>query len=103
MDDQYDFAILGGGVAGLSAGIYASRYLMKTVVIRGKEPGGETATAAWVENYPGFKKIDGYELVRLMEEQVISAGVELRDGEVVDVLHMRDQRLNSVGNSFFDK
>ena len=85
-NQTYDFAIIGGGAAGLSAGIYAARYLMKTVIIRGKHPGGETATAAWVENYPGFKRIDGYELIQKMEDHAQSTGVELRDGEVIDIL-----------------
>ncbi|MBI4135483.1 FAD-dependent oxidoreductase [Candidatus Uhrbacteria bacterium] len=85
-DKLYDFAIIGGGAAGLSAGIYAARYKLKTVVVRGKDPGGETAIAATVENYPGFKSIDGYELIQKMEDHASSTGVELRDGEVIDVL-----------------
>lgn len=86
MNEVYDFSIIGGGAAGLSAGIYAARYRMKTVVIRGQHPGGETAIANWIENYPGFKKIDGYELIQKMEDQASSSGVELRDGEVIDIL-----------------
>lgn len=85
----YDFAIIGGGAAGLSAGIYAARYMMKTVVVRGKDPGGETAIAATVENYPGFKSIDGYELIQKMEDHAAATGVELRDGEVIDVLRQK--------------
>lgn len=88
-DQLYDFAIIGGGAAGLSAGIYAARYMMKTVVVRGKDPGGETAIAATVENYPGFKSIDGYELIQKMEDHAKSTGVELRDGEVIDVLRQK--------------
>lgn len=88
-DKLYDFAIIGGGAAGLSAGIYAARYMMKTVVIRGKDPGGETAVASTIENYPGIKSIDGYELIQKMEDHAESTGVELRDGEVIDVLRQK--------------
>lgn len=88
-DQLYDFAIIGGGAAGLSAGIYAARYMMKTVIVRGKDPGGETAVAATIENYPGFKKIDGYELIQKMEDHAASTGVELRDGEVKEALKQK--------------
>lgn len=81
----YDAVIIGGGAAGLSAGIYAARYLMKTLLIMGKEPGGETATAWTVENYPGFKKIDGFDLIQNMIDQAKETGVELVYEEAVKI------------------
>ena len=66
----YDFAIVGGGAAGFSAGLYAARYLMDTVLFEG-EFGGETATASTIENWPGSKAIDGsYDLMVNMRRQV---------------------------------
>jgi len=74
--DTYDVMIVGGGVSALSAGLYSARYNLSTLMIM-EELGGETATAATVENYPGFKSIDGYELITRMHEQVQAFGVSI--------------------------
>ena len=50
---DYDVVIVGSGSAGLPAGMYASRYKLKNIVI-GKEPGGALATSHKVENFPGI-------------------------------------------------
>ncbi len=77
----YDTIIVGSGAAGLSASIYAGRYLMKTLVIRGVF-GGETATAGQIWNYPGAPGVDGYELMKSMREQGKSSGAEFIDGKL---------------------
>ena len=77
----YDVIIVGSGAAGLSAGIYAGRYLMKTLVIRGNF-GGETATAGQIWNYPGAPGMDGYDLMKNFEKQAKDAGAEVIDGKV---------------------
>lgn len=71
----YDLIIIGSGAAGLSAGIYAGRYRLKVLVLGG-EFGGESAKAGAIENYPGFKSIDGYELMEKMREQTEALGTE---------------------------
>ncbi len=81
-DNNYDLLVVGSGAAGLSAAIYAGRYKMRTLVI-GAEFGGETATAGLIENYPGFKEIDGYDLMKKMKEQAEATGSEVREGRVV--------------------
>jgi len=78
---HYDTIIIGTGAAGLSAGVYAGRYAMKSLVI-GKEFGGETAKAGKIENYPGFTEIDGYELMERMKSHAEAVGAEITDGEV---------------------
>ncbi len=60
----YDLAIIGGGPAGLTAGIYASRALIKTVMLERLMPGGLVVTTEKVENYPGFESISGAELAK---------------------------------------
>lgn len=80
----YDLIIIGTGAAGLSAGIYAGRYRMK-VIIFGEQFGGETAKAGTIENYPGFKAIDGYELMEKMREQAEALGVEVVDEKVASM------------------
>ncbi len=74
--DTYDVIIIGGGASALSAGLYSARYNMATLIIM-EELGGETATAATIENYPGYKSIDGYDLITKMHEQVGALGVKM--------------------------
>ncbi len=81
---MYDLAIVGSGAAGLSAAIYAGRYRLKTAIFAG-EFGGETAKAGAIENYPGFKSIDGYELMEKMREQAKALGTEFIDEKAAGV------------------
>ncbi len=81
----YDCIIIGGGAAGLAAAVYAGRYLMRTLVLEGLNPGGETAVAWTVENYPGVPSVDGAELVARMRAQAQAAGAELVAGEAAGV------------------
>ncbi len=80
----YDLIIIGSGAAGLSAGIYSGRYRMKIAIFAG-EFGGETAKAGAIENYPGFKSIDGYELMEKMREQAKDLGAEFIDEKVTAI------------------
>ncbi|MFA4941865.1 MAG: FAD-dependent oxidoreductase, partial [Patescibacteria group bacterium] len=78
---MYDTIIIGAGPAGMTAAIYAARREMKTLVI-GKEVGGQMIWASEIENYPGFKIINSYDLISQMQEQVKSLGVEIKTEEV---------------------
>jgi len=78
----YDLIIVGGGPAGMTAGIYACRLGLKTLLIT-KSFGGQIAKKAVdIENYPGFEKISGPELVQKMEEHLKSQEVEIEMEEV---------------------
>lgn len=79
-----DVAIIGTGVAGFGAALYAARYELSTVMI-GDLLGGATSTAWTVENYPGFEAIDGYDLVVKMKDQVEKLGVQLMTDRVVNI------------------
>jgi thioredoxin reductase (NADPH) len=81
---RYDTVIIGSGLAGLTASIYASRYKMSNVVI-GKLPGGTITLAHKVENFPGFTSITGLELARNVIMQVKALGAEILPDEVVKV------------------
>ena len=84
--ELYDVLILGGGPAGLTAGIYASRALLKTAMIEKMMPGGQMMTTDWVDNYPGFEEgVSGFELSQRMEKQAKRFGMEMISGTVTDV------------------
>ncbi|MDP3043687.1 MAG: thioredoxin-disulfide reductase [bacterium] len=78
---MYDTIIIGTGPAGFTAGIYAARREMKTLII-GKEMGGQLIWASEIENYPGFKSISSFDLINKMNEQVKALGVEIKSDEV---------------------
>jgi len=82
---MYDVIIVGAGPAGLTAAIYASRRGLNTVILS-KDLGGEAINIVRIENYPGFKEIQGLRLIQTMEEQVRSFGVELVYEEVVKIV-----------------
>jgi len=81
---MYDTIIIGAGAAGLTAGIYAARREMKTLII-GKQVGGQIIWASTIENYPGFKSISSFELIQKMQEQVKSLGVAIKIEEVKSI------------------
>jgi thioredoxin reductase (NADPH) len=67
----YDMIIVGGGPAGLTAGLYARRSRLNTLLVEKLIPGGQVLTTDWVDNYPGFPEgISGFDLVEKMRTQV---------------------------------
>ncbi len=81
---KYALIIVGSGAAGLAAALYAGRYKISTLVIQG-EFGGETSTAGSIENYPGVKAIDGYDLMKIMREQLEELGAKLVKGRAARI------------------
>ena len=84
MSELYDVIILGGGPAGLSAGLYAGRSRMKTLVIEKGAPGGQIALSAEMENYPGqmLEGESGATLSARMAEQCARFGTEHRMDDI---------------------
>jgi len=79
---MYDIVIIGGGPAGLTAGIYASSLGLKTLIIEGESPPRITL-ATKINNYPGFPEgISGIELLNKIKKQALSYGVEIIKGNV---------------------
>lgn len=76
---MYDVIILGSGPAGFTAGIYAQRFGLKTVIVAGRKWGGQLMLTTDVENYPGFRSIQGPELMQKMRDHVADLGVEILD------------------------
>lgn len=82
----YDTIIIGGGPAGLTAGIYSSRAGLRTLLLEGAFTGGQAATTNLIENYPGFPQgINGAELGMQMEEQARRFCVIIKSELVLEV------------------
>ncbi|MCE2465192.1 MAG: FAD-dependent oxidoreductase [Dehalococcoidia bacterium] len=78
MAEEYDVAILGAGTAGLTAGMYAGRYGLKTIIIEQMIPGLGIINVEKIENFPGFPEgIAGSRLAALMQEQAVAAGAHV--------------------------
>src|SRR3989339_871292 len=82
----YDIIIIGGGPAGLTAGIYTTRALMKTLLLEKIAPGGLVITTEKVENYPGFADgVNGYDLMDQMIKQAEKFGLETASEAVISI------------------
>lgn len=73
---MFDVLIVGAGPAGLTAAIYTARNNLKVGIIEQNVPGGQMVNTAFIENYPGFKSINGADLSMSMYDQVVALGVE---------------------------
>ena len=78
----YDLAIIGGGVAGMTAAIYAARSGLDTIIIEKGGFGGQAALTAKIENYPSYKEIDGFQLAADIKAQVDALGVQSYSADV---------------------
>lgn len=84
-----DVIILGAGPAGLSAALYTTRYNLKTLILSG-DVGGQTAISGKIENYPGFKGNNSFELVQTMKTQAESFGAKIKTGEKTKSIRKED-------------
>lgn len=82
---MYDLVIIGGGPAGLTAGIYAQRARLKTVLLEKQMVGGQIAVSDVIENFPGFPSISGAGLMEKFEEHARGLGLEIRFTEVLNI------------------
>ena len=87
MASEYDVAIVGGGLAGLTAGMYAAKYGLRTAVIERMMAGNQVINVERIENFPGFPQgISGAELAPLVHEQAMDAGAEVVMGETTGLV-----------------
>ena len=94
MNEEYEVAIIGGGPAGLSAGLYTSRARLSTLLIERGLVGGLITETELVENYPGFPEgISGLELGELMHQQATKYGLEILLAEVTGLELQQGQKI----------
>jgi len=102
-NELYDLIIVGGGPGGFSAGIYAMRAALKTVLIEKGAPGGQMTLSGEVENYPAIERISGPELSMQFQQHAESYGMEMITAEVTEIepgiahhkVHLDDGRVLS--------
>ena len=83
---NYDLVIIGGGPAGLTAGLYASRSRLKVLLVEKIVPGGQILVTDWIENYPGFPEgISGFDLAQKIAEQAGRFDLEIITDEVKSI------------------
>lgn len=82
---MYDLIIIGGGPAGLTAGIYAQRARLKTVLIEKQMVGGQIAVSDVIENFPGFPSISGAGLMEKFEEHARGLGLDIQFADVLTI------------------
>ncbi|HNP79631.1 MAG TPA: FAD-dependent oxidoreductase [Candidatus Pacearchaeota archaeon] len=81
----YDLIIIGGGSAGITAGIYAARQKMKTLLLTKSFGGQMVHKSVDIENYPGFDKISSLELIQRFENQLKSKEIEIQTDKVLSL------------------
>ena len=90
MEQHFDVIIIGGGAAGLTAGIYLSRAKMKTLILNDGTIGGQMILTHQIANYPGIENISGYELANNMKKQALSFGCQIKNSIKITDMNLTD-------------
>lgn len=99
---SHDLLIVGGGPAGLTAGIYAARAGLRALIIEKAMPGGHMATTHYIENYPGFAEgVSGFELAEKMKQQALRFDVEIIGTEARSIVRRNGSLIVTTGGGEF--
>lgn len=86
---EYEVVVVGAGPAGMCAGMYAGRSMLKSVVLERGFPGGELLNTEVIEDYIGFEHVLGHELAQKFQSHAEKFGAEIRTSTPVDTVHKR--------------
>lgn len=97
-----ELIIIGGGPAGLTAAIYASRAKIDMLLLEDKIIGGQVRNSYTIENYPGFKKVSGSELADLIQQQAEELGATIDEFDIIeDVRFENDKNIIETGDYIY--
>lgn len=91
MENHFDVIVIGGGAAGLTAGIYLSRAKVNTLILNEGAVGGQMVLTHEIANYPGVENISGYELARNMKSQALKFGCKIRSNVKITSLDLEGE------------
>ena len=98
---MYDLIIIGMGISGITASIYAKRAGMKVLLLEGSAPGGTINKISMIENYPGYSSIAGPDLAYNLFEEVNKLQIEYKLEKVTDViLEETSKRVKTTSNVY---
>lgn len=104
MQEKYDVIIIGSGIAGMTAAIYLKRGGLNPLIIEENAPGGQLNKITTIENYPGFKEIDGPSLAAEIFKQVRNLDIEYLFDKVLSVdLEKEDKKVITGGTTLYCK
>ncbi|MBA4410260.1 MAG: thioredoxin-disulfide reductase [Odoribacter sp.] len=89
--NHYDAIVIGGGPAGLTAGIYLSRARLKTLILNEGTVGGQLVLTHEIANYPGVESISGYQLSNIMRKQAKSFGCDIKSNISIESLELEGE------------
>lgn len=100
---ELDLMIIGAGPAGLTSAIYAGRAKLNTLLLENELVGGQVRSSYTIENYPGFKTIEGGALADLMQEQAQELGADIDEFDLVEKVYLSDEDKEVTTGSYIYK
>lgn len=94
-----DVLIIGAGIGGLTAGLYAARMKLTTLILEDELVGGQIIDAYGIENYPGFLQIRGSDLIEKIQEQTLAAGAQIDEFDQITQVQLSDEKKRIETNS----
>lgn len=100
---MYDLIVIGMGVSGISAAVYAHRAGLKVLILEGNVPGGLINTIPNIENYPGYYQISGPDLAENLFESIEKNNIEYKLEKVTDVILEQTKTVKTKNNVYQSK
>jgi thioredoxin reductase (NADPH) len=97
--NDYDVVVIGAGPAGMTAGLYAGRSMLRTIVLERGAPGGELLNTEMIEDYPGFEHVEGWDLARKFAEHANKFGANIQTANVERVRRVDDGTFETISDT----